>query len=82
MIQSPTSTLDVTNLEEQLLQDNRDYLDNIELGKQINAIIDKAEVQEESLSKHRKDAPDLYRKRKPTRDMSHVELRPWQQELM
>ena len=82
MIQSPKSTLDTTNLEEELLQDNRDYLDNIELGKQINTIIDKGVVQEESLSKHRKDALDLYRKQKPTRDMFQVELRPWQQELI
>ena len=35
VIQSPTSTLDTTNLEGELLQDNRDYLDNIELGKKI-----------------------------------------------
>ena len=52
VIQAPTSTLDMTNLEEELLQDNRDYLDNIELGKEINTIIDKGVVQEESLSKH------------------------------
>ena len=82
MIQAPTSTLDMTNLEEELLQDKRDYLDNIELGKEINTIIDKGVVQEESLSKHRKDALDLYRKQKPTRDMFQVELRPWQQELI
>lgn len=39
-------------------------------------------MQEESLSKHRKDALDLYRKQKPTRDMYQVELRSWQQELI
>ena len=82
VIQSPTSTLDTTNLEEELLQANQDYLDNIELGKQINTIIDKGVVREDSLSKHRKDVLDLYRKQKPTRDMLQGELRPWQQELM
>ena len=80
---SPTKTpLDIETLEEELLQDNQDYLENIELGKQINTIIDKGVVREESLSKHRKDALDLYRKQKPTRDMLQVELRHWQQELM
>ena len=39
VIQSPTSM----NLEEEQLQDNRDYLDNIELCKQINTSIDKGE---------------------------------------
>ena len=80
---SPAKTpLDIETLEEELLQDNQDYLENIEVGKQINTIIDKGVVREESLSRHRKDALDLYRKQKPTRDMLQVELRPWQQELM
>ena len=61
VIQSPSSTLFATNLEEELLQDNRNYIDNIELGKQINTIIDKG--QEVSLSKHRKYALDLYQKK-------------------
>ena len=30
---SLTSTLDTTNLEEELLRDNQDYLDKIELGR-------------------------------------------------
>ena len=63
-------------------QDNQKYLDNIELGKQVNTVIAKGIVQEESVSKRRKDALDLYRKQRPTRDMLQVELRPWQQELM
>ena len=83
VIQSPKSTTDTANLEEDdMLQDNQKYLDTIELGKQVNSVIDKGVVHEESLSKRRKDALDLYRKQKPTRDMLQVELRPWQQELM
>ena len=40
VVQPPTSTLDTSNLEV-LLRNNQVYLDNIELGKQIAAIIDK-----------------------------------------
>ena len=61
-----------------MLCDNNDYLDTIELGRRINAIIDKEIVQEESLRKHREDALNLYRKQKYTRDMLQVELRLWQ----
>ena len=53
------------SLEEELLKGNREYLDKIELGKQITtAIIEKAAVNEESLTKHRKDALYLYRKQR------------------
>ena len=77
-----STTLDTTNLEEELLQDNQDYLDKIELGRQIIAIIEKGTVKEESLTKHRKDALYLYRKQRSGRGTTHSELRQWQQELM
>ena len=56
--------VDSEHLEEDMLQDNQKYIDTIDLGKQVNSVIDKAVVQEESLSKPRKDALDLYRKQK------------------
>ena len=68
-------------LEESMLCDNKDYLDTIELGRRVNNVIDKGIVHEESLDKHRKDALKLYRKQKPTRDLTQVELRAWQREL-
>ena len=75
------SEVDISSLEEEMLQDNQRYLENIELGKQISMIINKGVIREESLSKYRKEALDLYRKQRP-RNGVQVELRPWQQELM
>jgi len=72
---------DKRKLRESMLQDNKDYLEAIDMGKQINEIIDEGIVHEESLVKYRKDALKLYLKQRPTRDMTQVELRPWQQEL-
>ena len=76
------STLDVGSLREELLCDNQDYLDRIELGKQIAVIIDEGTVREESLTRIRKEALDLYRKQMPRIDIGMVQLRSWQQDLM
>ena len=70
------------DLEVHMLQDNQDYLNKIELGKQISIIIGKGVVKEESLSRSRKEALDLYRKQIPIRNMEQVELRSWQEQLM
>ena len=70
------------DLEEDMLQDNKDYLNKIELGKRINIIIEKGVVKEESLSRTRKEALDLYRKQIPIRNMEQVDLRAWQEQLM
>ena len=79
---SSTTNLRTSTLRQDMLQDNQDYLDKIELGKQIIVIINEGVVKEESLSKSRKEALHLYRKQTPMRNMIQVELRQWQQELM
>ena len=56
---------DITNLKEELLQTNEEYLEKIELGHQIANILDEGTVQEESLERSYKDALDLYRKQRP-----------------
>ena len=48
-----------------MLQDNKDYLETIDMGKQINGIIDEGIVYEKSLLKYRKDALKLYIKQRP-----------------
>ena len=78
----PVYKLDTTDLEQELLEDNQLYLNKIELGKQIGSIIDKGVVLQESLSRERKEALDLYRKHRPKLDISTVELRPWQEQAM
>ena len=47
-----TSSSKSKDLEEELLQTNQDYLEKIELGKEIALIIDKGTVREESLTRN------------------------------
>ena len=60
ILSSPTSVLYASKLKESLLDDNQQYLDRIELGNQIAAIIDEGVVREESLNRDHKEALDLY----------------------
>ena len=52
--------LDIETLEAEMFKHNQEYLENIELGKQVNNIIDKGVIIEESLIKEHKYALDLY----------------------
>ena len=79
-VQTSSSTL--KSLEEELLQDNQEYLEKIELRKRIATIIDRGTVREESLKRSYKEALDLHRKQKPRIDIQSAKLRPWQDELM
>ena len=81
-IVSSTTRQDISCLREELLCNNRDYLDKIELCRQIASIIDESVIREESLKENHKEALDLYRKERPRIDIQTVELRPWQQLLM
>jgi len=73
---------DTETLKEVLLQNNKEYLDKIDLGKRIACIINEGMVQEESLTRLHKEALELFRKHMPKIDIHLVELRPWQQTLM
>ena len=80
---SPAKTLlDIETLEAEMFKDNQTHLENVELGKQVNDIIDKGLIREESLIKERKYALDLYRKQRPRFDIANVELRAWQEEAL
>ena len=70
------------DLEDDLLKDNQLYLERIELGKKIAAILDKGVIREESLTKERKVALELYRRQRPRCDIANMELRPWQKEAL
>ena len=69
-------------LETEMLKDNQKYLEMIDHGKNIASIIDKGIVREESLSKNRKYAFDLYRKQRPRFDIANMELRSWQEQAL
>ena len=77
---SPSETLET--LETEMLKDNQKYLEMIDHGKNIASIIDKGIVREESLSKERKYAVDLYRKQRPRFDIANMELRSWQEQAL
>ena len=74
--------LEEENLRESLLRDNQLYQEKIELGKNISLILDEGIVREESLTKERKLALDLYHRQEPRFDTSAVQLRPWQEEAL
>ena len=63
-IDIPTTPAITQSLEEDLLKENQDYLDRLELGKQIAQIINKGTVLEESLSRDRRHALELQCERK------------------
>ena len=71
-----TSSSKSKDLEEELLQTNQEYLEKIELGKEIALIIDKGTVREESLKRNYKEALDLHRKQKPRTDIQTTQLCP------
>ena len=81
-ISEASSEFDEGYLQEDMLKDNQIYLERIELGKRIDAIMDKGIVREESLSKERKYALDLYRKQRPRFDIASTELRAWQEQAL
>ena len=70
------------DLREDLLRDNKYYLEKIELGKKIDDIMSEGVILEESLTKERKLALDLYRKQRPRFNILDVKLRPWQEEAL
>ena len=80
--QTSLAALDIETLEVEMFKDNQKYLENIELGKQVDNIIDKGVIREESLIKERKYALDLYRKLRSCFDITTVQLRQWQQDAM
>ena len=77
-----SESLDKDDLRDLLSRNNRLYLGQIELGKNISSILDEGVVREESLTKEHKLALDIYRREEPRCDISTVHLRPWQEEAL
>ena len=67
-----------SSLEEDMIRENHLHVQRIELGRQISTILDKGEVLEQSLSRERQQALDLYRKSIPRLDISTIQLWTWQ----
>jgi len=69
------------DLRTRLRNDKRAHAEKIELGREIEAIINDGDASEESLSKEDKNAFDLFQKQKMLINVSAVSLRPWQEKL-
>ena len=65
-----------------MLKDNREYLRKIEMGRYAATCIDKGVAFEESLSMERAEALKLFKRHQPRMDITNVDLRPWQKDLM
>ena len=74
--------LNEEELREELLANNQSYLDKIDLGRRITAIVDERIICEESLTREHKESLDLYRKQRPQFNIENVELRPWQEQAL
>ena len=77
-----TDILNPISVEKQLMDDDLIYTRKIERGKIITSVLEKGSVQEDSLSKDNREVLKIYRKQMSRRNLSNVELRPWQQQLM
>ena len=69
-------------LEKAALQKQEEYLQKIDLGKDLYKILDKGVVTEEAFPGDWKDALHLYMKQGNEIDCEHVVLKPWQRELL
>ena len=69
-------------LEKAALKKHEEYLQKIDLGKDLYKILDKGVVAEEAFPNDWKDALHLYMKQGNEIECEHVVLKPWQIELM
>ena len=76
------NTIDVQALRKSIIKDEQEYILKIELGREVYNYIDEANIMQESLSKERQDALNLYIKQKQRLDQENTKLRPWQQSLL
>ena len=75
-------SIDVQALRKSIDKDEENYKMKIELGREVYIYIEEAKVLQESLSKERLEALDLYIKQKQKLDRENTKLRPWQQSLL
>ena len=76
------TTIDEKALEIAALKINKEFEEEVELGKALYKILNKGVVQEESFPPEWQKALDLYLKQGHQIDHETVVLKPWQMELM
>ena len=75
-------SINIEALRKSIDKDEQEYKMKIELGREVYIYIEEAKVLQESLSKERLEALDLYIKQKQKLDRENTKLRPWQQSLL
>ena len=76
---SPKSEKDT---RQEMILHKQEYLEKIELGKEVAACIAEEDIPEDSLSIDHKEALELYQKQMPRVSVQDVQLKPWQQQLL
>ena len=76
------NSIDVPALRKSILKDEQQYILKVELGREVYNYINEAKIIQESLSKERQEALDLYIKQKQKLDREDTKLRPWQHSLL
>ena len=74
------SNSEYTSLEEEILKNNREYLSKIEMEGYIATNIDRGVGSEES--EEHAEALKLFKRHQLRMDITNVNLRPWQKDLM
>ena len=76
------NSIDIQSLRKSIIKDELGYKQKIELGREVYIFINEAKILQESLSKERQEALDLYIKQKQRLDQDNTKLRPWQGSLL
>ena len=72
----------IDDLDQELIFDNKLYLEKLERGEQIFNRLSEGLIMEDSLSKQNKEALDVFRKSYNPLSVTDIVLKPWQKELL
>ena len=77
----PKPILDET-VKEEMTRRNEEYLEKIDIGRQVYDVLLEGVVREGSLSSQHKEALDLFRKESSVMNVGDIQLRTWQCDLL
>ena len=70
------------SVREEMLRRNDEYLEKMEMGRQVYEVLQEGAVKEGSLSFKHKEALDLFRKERSVMNVDDIQLRVWQCDLL
>ena len=77
-----TQLVDKDTVRKEMKEENQQYIEKIELGRIVAAVIHEEHICEQALCKEKQEALLLFRRQQPLFDISNTDLRPWQQDAM